>query len=54
MSIKLVTIRKVHSIEPIEGADNIEIAYIDGWQCIVKKKEFKIGDYGIYFEIDGL
>lgn len=49
---KLATIRKVHSIEAISGADAIEVAKIDGWQCVVKKGEFKVGSLGLYFEID--
>ncbi len=49
---KLVTIRKVTQVLPIENADNIELAKVDGWQCVVKKKEFKPGDLGVYFEID--
>lgn len=49
---KLVTFRKIHTITPIPGADRIETAHIDGWQCVVKKGEFKEGDYGVYFEVD--
>lgn len=49
---KLVTLQRVSSIEPIEGADNIELAHINGWQCVIKKGEFKEGDFGFYFEID--
>jgi RNA ligase (TIGR02306 family) len=49
---KLVTIRTVTGISPIEGADAIELAHIDGWQCVAKKGEFKHGDLGVYFEID--
>ncbi len=52
MERKLVTIRKVNEIKPIEGADKIELAIVDGWQCVVKKGEFKPGDPGVYFEID--
>ena len=33
---KLVTLRKVSKLIPIEGKDVIELAEIDGWQCIVK------------------
>lgn len=25
---------------------------MDGWQCVVKKGEFTVGDLGVYFEID--
>jgi RNA ligase (TIGR02306 family) len=49
---KLATIRKINDIKPIEGADMIELAMVDGWQCVVKKDEFKPGDLGVYFEID--
>jgi RNA ligase (TIGR02306 family) len=52
MSRKLVTIRKIDDILPIPDADNIECAVIGGWEVVVKKNEFKPGDYGIYFEID--
>lgn len=49
---KLVTVRQANSITPIMGADNIELVHIDGWQCIAKKGEFQVGDFGVYFEID--
>jgi len=49
---ELVTIRKIADLVPIEGADAIELAKIDGWQCVVKIGEFKVGDPCLYFEID--
>jgi hypothetical protein len=49
---QLVTLRTIAEIKPIPNADNIELAVVDGWQCVVKKGEFKVGDTGIYFEID--
>lgn len=52
MNRPLVTIRKVSQLLPIEGADEIELAVVDGWQLVVKKGEFKEGDTGVYFEID--
>ena len=48
----LATVRKVKEIKPIEGADAIELAIVDGWQCVVKKGEFKVDQLGVYFEID--
>lgn len=49
---KLVSVRVVDSLSPIEGADFIELAHIDGWQCVVRKGEFSEGDLCAYFEID--
>jgi len=37
-------IATVNEINPIEGADNIELAVVGGWNCITKKGEQKIGD----------
>jgi RNA ligase (TIGR02306 family) len=54
MERKLASIQKVLELAPIEGADRIEIAKVLGWQCVVKKNEFKPGDMGIFFEIDSI
>lgn len=51
---KLASIRLISALEPIEGADAIELAKVDGWQCVVKKGEFIAGQHCIYFEIDSV
>lgn len=51
---KLASVRQVSELLPIEGADRIELALVDGWQCVVKKGEFVQGDHCIYFEIDSI
>lgn len=51
---KLVTIRQITAITPIEKADAIETALVDGWEVVVKKGEFKVNQYILYFEIDSL
>lgn len=51
---KLVTIREIKDLQPIEGADFIELATIDGWYVIVKKGDFTVGDKCIYAEIDSV
>lgn len=48
----LASIQKVINIEPIEGADNIVKATVLGWQIVVKKDEFKVGDLACYIQID--
>ena len=49
---KLASIREISAIDPIQGADTIEVATVDGWKVVVKKGEFGIGDTAIYLEID--
>jgi len=52
MTRKLASIRRIADIQPIDGADAIEVATIDGWKVVVKKGEFTIGDLAVYIEID--
>src|SRR5262245_60845785 len=51
---KLASVVIVKEVEPIAGADAIELARIQGWQCVVKKGEFKPDDRAVYFEIDSI
>ena len=44
MTRQLATIRRISEIRPIEGADKIELAIVDGWQAVVKKGEYKTGE----------
>ncbi len=52
MSRKLASIQRIWKIEPIEGADRIELAYVLGWQCVVNKGQFQPMDPAVYYEID--
>lgn len=49
---KLARIEEITNIQPIEGADAIELATVKGWNVVTKKGEFKTGDKCVYFEID--
>jgi len=49
---KLVTHRVISEIKEHPNADKLELAIVDGWQCVVKKGEFQKGDSCCYFEID--
>lgn len=51
---KLASVQRILNLEPIEGADAIEKATVLGWQLVVKKNEFNIGDLCVYCEIDCL
>jgi len=53
MSRKLATIRKISKLTPIEGADKIELATVDGWNVIVAKDVgHQVGDLVVYCEVD--
>jgi len=49
---KLASIQIIWKIDPIDGADRIELAHVLGWQCVVNKGQFANGDLAVYFEID--
>lgn len=51
---KLASIQKIKALEPIADADAIEKATVLGWQLVVKKGEFQVGDLCVYCEIDSL
>ena len=54
MERKLASIQRVLDVVPIQNADAIELVKINGWQCVVKKNEFRPGDLGVYLEIDAI
>jgi RNA ligase (TIGR02306 family) len=54
MERALATIDVIADLKPIENADFLELAIVRGWQCVVKKGDFRVGDYCVYFEIDSL
>ena len=54
MNKNLAQIVRILDLIPIPNADNIELAKVLGWQCVVKKNQFKINDLVIYFAIDSI
>lgn len=51
---KLASIQRIKYIRSIENADRIEVATILGWECVIKKGEFKAGDLCVYCEVDSV
>lgn len=51
---KLASIQRITDIQPIPGADAIEVATVLGWRVVVKKGEFSVGDLAVYMEIDSV
>ena len=54
MERKLAHIEKITGFSPIVGADKIEVAHVLGWECVVKKGEFKQDELIIYVEVDSV
>ena len=52
MERKLASVVKIVDIQPIVGADAIVVAKVKGWNVVVKKDEYKVGDLAVYYEID--
>lgn len=50
--MNLASVQKITGLIPIDGADMIEIAIVLGWQVVVKKDEYKVGDLCAYIQID--
>ena len=44
--------QKITNIQPIAGADNIELVHVNAWPLIAIKGEFQEGDTCVFFEID--
>lgn len=51
---KLASIQRILSLDPIPGADAIEVASVLGWKCVVKKGDFSVGDPCVYIEVDSM
>lgn len=49
---RLATFRTIDAVEPIPGADAIELAVVGGWKVVTKKGEFQVGDPCVYLEVD--
>jgi RNA ligase (TIGR02306 family) len=54
MSRKLASIKTISELHPIPERDRIELAIVDGWQVIVQKGEYQVGDKTIFVEIDSV
>jgi RNA ligase (TIGR02306 family) len=47
-------VARINEIKPIEGADNIELAVIGGWNCIIKKDSYKVDDLVVVATTDAV
>jgi RNA ligase (TIGR02306 family) len=49
---KLATIQVIKDIQPIDGADAIEVATVNGWKAVIQKGIYSVGQKIVYLEID--
>lgn len=47
-------VAQIGEIKPIEGADNIELGIIQGWNCIIKKGSYQVGDLVVVATTDAV
>jgi RNA ligase (TIGR02306 family) len=47
-------VARINEIKPIEGADNIEQGVIGGWNCIIKKGDYKVDDLVVVATTDAV
>ena len=52
MSTHSVTVIEIKEVRPHDNAERLEIVPIGGWQAVVKKGQFKLGDRAIYIQPD--
>lgn len=54
MSECITRVTKIHKIIPHENADALELAKVDGWQCVIPKGVYSEGDACVYIPIDSV
>ena len=52
MSSHSVNVIEITDIRPHENAERLEIVPVGGWQAVVRKGQFKVGDRAIYIQPD--
>lgn len=51
---KLARIVVIDDVKDHPNADRLDLAIVGGWQCVIKKGEYKPGDKAVYCEIDSM
>jgi hypothetical protein len=50
----LASVQKIANIREIAGADNIAVADVLGWEVVIRKEDFQVGDKCVYIETDSI
>ncbi len=54
MSSLIVPVTTIEALSPHTNADSLELAQVLGWQLVVRKGEYQVGEKIVYFPIDTL
>lgn len=54
MSTLIVDVCEIKSIEHHPNADRLDIATVKGWNCIVGRDQYKVGDWCVFFPPDSV
>lgn len=49
---KMARVVRIDEVKTHPNADALDLAIVGGWQCVVKRGEYKKGDLAIYCEVD--
>ena len=52
MSSLIVPVTTIEALHPHNNADSLELAQVLGWQLVVRKGEYQVGEKIVYFPID--
>lgn len=52
MSSLIIPVAAIEKITPHNNADSLELAQILGWQMVVRKGEYEVGNAVVYFPVD--
>src|SRR5574341_465295 len=54
MSSLIVEVCEIKDIQPHPNADRLAIATVKGWNCIVGKEDYQVGDWVVFFPPDSV
>lgn len=50
----LARVVRIDDVKTHPNADSLDLALVGGWQCVIKRGEYKAGDLAIYIEVDSM
>jgi len=54
MSSLIVEVCEIKDVQPHPNADRLDIAHVKGWNCIIQKDSYKVGDWCVFFPPDSV